>query len=342
MVRAGAEVDGEHIRRTGLTSVRGRDFAGSSGVRAWNQRHHATRAGGYLELERVAGRITLNGGVRLDRFAPAGRASVDPRLSATWRLGAHDRVRAAAGLYHQAPEPAYLDGAHGNPSLGLMRARHLVLGFEHGDSEAPLQVRVEAYDKAYRGLPVEDAQRRFVDDGHGWARGVDTLVAVRTARLEGHVAYSALFARRRHTLFEERGRWAPPERPVAPAFAVPHTLQASARLAIPLGLSLGLGLRLASGAPHTPIVGARPGEAGLIPVYGEPASERLPHYSRLDLAMSRLQPLGGGTLVLFAGLTNALDHDNVFDYAYSPDYTARRPVQSNWGRSLYVGASYVR
>jgi hypothetical protein len=339
-VRAGVEAEAQDMHRTGTSSVRGGDLLGTAGVRSWDQLHQARRLGAYVEIERAVGSFTFNTGLRADRFQPAAETRLDPRLSAVVRLGESDRIRLAGGLYHQAPDPAYLDPLLGNPGLGLMSARHLVLGYEHGRPDAPLQIRVEAYDKSYQGLPLEDRQLGFDDSGHGVARGVDVLVALRNDRVDGFVAYSALFARRLYTPYEERGRRIPDE-PVPPSFAVPHTLQAGGRVALPLDLSAGLGVRLAAGAPCTPIVGALPGDAGLIPVYGQPGSERLPAYSRLDLALSRVQALGSGTLVLFSGLSNALDHVNVFDYAYSPDYTRRRPVVSNWGRSFYVGASYI-
>jgi hypothetical protein len=341
-LRLGAEVDGERIHREGVTSVRGRDLLGTSGLRTWDQRHRATRSGAYLEMERPLGRLTVNAGLRADHFAPFDRTRLDPRLSATWSLGGSRRLRLATGLYHQAPDPAYLDAADGAPGLGLMRARHVVFGFEHGRADGPLHVRIEAYDKAYTGLPVEETPGRFGDAGHGFARGVDAVLMLRTARLEGSLAYSALHARRRSTPFEERGRGTPPPEPAPPGFAVPHTLQGSARAALPYAFSLGGGLRLAAGAPHTPIVGGRTEASGLVPVYGPPGSERLPSYQRADLALSRVTALAGGTLVLFFGMSNALDHANVFDYSYSPDYTDRRPVRSNWGRSVYVGGSYIR
>jgi hypothetical protein len=339
----GAEGETEDFRRAGTAPVRGGDLAGVSGVRAWDQDLRATRLGGYVEMERGLGPVTVNGGLRADRYTPSDETSVSPRLSAVWAVGSASRLRLATGLFHQAPAPAYLDAAFGNPDLGVMRARHVVLGFEHGAADGPLLARVEAYDKKYEGLPVEDAALGFVDDGDGTARGVDALLSVTRAKVDGFVGLSWLHARRRHTPFDERGRGAPPQAPVPPAFAVPYTLQAAGRVALPAALSLGLGARVAGGAPYTPIVGGRPApEGGLEPVYAEQGSGRLPAYRRFDLALSRLQAFKGGTLVFFAGLTNALDYDNVFEYAYSADYAERRPVATNWGRSLYFGASFGR
>jgi hypothetical protein len=111
--------------------------------------------------------------------------------------------------------------------------------------------------------------------------------------------------------------------------------------------------RQATGRPFTPVIGAERGAAGeaegdaegdaWTPRHGEPGSERLPAFARLDLSASRLvRPTASLLLVAFAGLTNALDRENVFTYRYSPDYAERFPVRSVFNRALYVGASLTR
>jgi hypothetical protein len=103
--------------------------------------------------------------------------------------------------------------------------------------------------------------------------------------------------------------------------------------------------RWATGRPVTPVVGAeRDTEAAVwTPRYGAPGSERLPAFARLDLSASRLdRPAPSLQLVTFAGLTNALDRENVYAYRYSPDYATRAPVRSVFNRALYVGASLSR
>jgi hypothetical protein len=79
------------------------------------------------------------------------------------------------------------------------------------------------------------------------------------------------------------------------------------------------------------------------PDFGLPMAERLPAMRRLDLAASYLRAAGPSLrLVLYGGLTNALDRVNVFTYRYSRDYAERIPVRSVFNRSVFVGASLTR
>ena len=98
--------------------------------------------------------------------------------------------------------------------------------------------------------------------------------------------------------------------------------------------SVSASWRTASGRPFTPVVDARPGARGYVPVYGAVNSYRTPRYERLDLSLSVAMPFGP---MLFAAVTNALGRHNVLDYAYSPDYSERRPVASALPRSVYFG-----
>lgn len=73
-----------------------------------------------------------------------------------------------------------------------------------------------------------------------------------------------------------------------------------------------------------------------MPVYGEINSERAPRYERLDLGVNVTTPFGP---IVFAAITNALGRNNVLDYAYSPDYSERRPVTVALPRTVYFGAT---
>ena len=84
---------------------------------------------------------------------------------------------------------------------------------------------------------------------------------------------------------------------------------------------------------------ALPRDAGYEPVFGPINSQRASRYERLDLAVDVLTAAGRVPVVLFGGVTNVLNRYNVLAHAYSPDFSARRPVTSATPRALYVGFS---
>ena len=90
----------------------------------------------------------------------------------------------------------------------------------------------------------------------------------------------------------------------------------------------------------TPVAGAVATANGYEPIWGPINSERLPRYERLDLSVSTVRTLGARTsAVFFASVDNVLARQNFFEYAYSADYTSRRPVLGAAPRSFYVGCS---
>ena len=90
----------------------------------------------------------------------------------------------------------------------------------------------------------------------------------------------------------------------------------------------------------TPVVGATPTPRGYEPIWGPINSERLPRYERLDLSVGTTRTIRAHTTaIFFASLDNVLARQNFFEYAYSPDYSTRRPVLGAAPRSFYVGCS---
>jgi len=343
-LRFGAESERRHDALDGTSTRRGGDLGGASGLRSWNLDFPSSRDGAYFEVERVFGRIETNVGMRLDHYETFGRSVHDPRASVSVRLAGPHRLRLAWGRYHQAPSAGYLDPSWGNPALSVMGSRHLVVGYGMGSPEDSVHLRIEAYDKSYDGLPVEDAKENFVDSGTGSARGVDVFVRASGGEAwDAWASYGLLTARRRSTRLADFGRYPTSDVPVRPDFEIPHTFQMALRRALPNNVTVTGSLRLASGKPYTPVVDARPSGSGYVPVYGSLNSERSPRYQRVDVALSHIRMLGeSSAAVLFVGVTNALGRRNIFGYTYSPDFTTRRPQRSSFGRSVYFGVSFQR
>jgi hypothetical protein len=125
-------------------------------------------------------------------------------------------------------------------------------------------------------------------------------------------------------------------------YDITHVVTVIADHTLPFNIDGSVAVRAATGKPHTPVIDARFDAARNIwePVYGDPYSERLPSFRRVDASLSRLVPLGSTRmLVLFVAANNLLNRKNSYAYRYNADYTERTLVRSQFRRSIYFGAS---
>jgi hypothetical protein len=110
-------------------------------------------------------------------------------------------------------------------------------------------------------------------------------------------------------------------------------------------LHLGARYSASTGRPHTPVVGRTYDDTRAIwrPVYGEHGSATLPAYHRLDLRLTKLfsLPAMGGikpssVCVFYIEGLNVLGIENVLDYVYDSDYSARHAKYSYFSRRMLV------
>jgi hypothetical protein len=328
----------------GTVPIHGGDFGGIQGTRPWSIDLAEWRVGVYGELERTIGRWTANLGARFDRFQALRVSTAGARASVSYSLPQKQRVRLAWGTYHQAPSPVYLNPEDGNPHLQPMLAQHLVAGYEYGEESGRFYLRVEGYAKYYSRLPLQDATVNFNDRGSGFARGVDLFLKVAPAAgWEGWASYSFLDAMRLYTPFDDFQQYDIPTARYRPDFDIPHTLQLVLQHSLTESISAGASFRVASGKPFTPVVGSYDTPNGLVPIYGPINSERLPLYQRLDFSLSKSFSVARKvSMIVYLGVTNVMNHYNVFAYAYSSDYSRRSPAEGAWGRNFYFGMTFHR
>ena len=317
------------------------DLGGVAGSSVFDVTLADRHAGAYAEFEGRPGVLVPNLGVRVDRFRLAGATTVDPRLSLLVRAGARRRLRVAWGFYRQAAPASYYELARGPVHLAPMRAEHWVAGYESGLADDALQLMAEAFHKRYRNLPLEASSGGFSSGGYGTAYGVDLSARLRWPGGRVEAVYGWLHARRRWTSIETPSGIEPAGGTWAPYFEIPHGFRATVEFELTDTVDVAASWRTASGRPFTPVEGARLAEGGYVPVWGAINSARTPRYERLDLNVSVLGPFGREGLILFAGVTNLLGRHNVLDYAWSPDYTERRPVTSALPRAIYFGSTVV-
>jgi TonB dependent receptor-like, beta-barrel len=246
----------------------------------------STRAGAWLLDRWAAGpRLSLEAGLRLDWSGVNRRATLSPRLAATFRLDEATRLRAGGGLYTQSPgyekliQSDYfvdLSGELGR-SLEYERAVHAVVGLER-DFGPGFTARVEGYWKGFDDLIVgrlETPQERLarlarydfpaelrgsipadaiitsfpVNGASGESWGFDLFLQRRPApgaRLTGWASYTFGRAQR-----DEYGRTLPFE------YDRRHAATLVASWRISPRWELGATARAFSGFPLTPVLGLR-------------------------------------------------------------------------------------
>ena len=308
---------------------------------------HTTRGGAYAELEvRPASDLTFTAGIRADAQSPTHQLVADPRLSLQYALTENTSARLAWGIYHQFPDPgvydALPDALPDAPVQRAQQARHWIAGLHH---ERDLwQLRMEGYWKPYRSLTITDGERRYANNGTGYARGIDLFAkygGFLETRFNGWLSYSLLESRR--TQVRRKGTDVAFEEGPSP-FDITHNLEVVGKVRLVDQLRAGVTWTLASGRPHTPVTNAVPQHDGAfyLPVEGPVGSEQLSPFHTLDLSVSYHWPFGDErNAVFYVSIDNALDRANVTGVEYNRDYSMRTERTTNFRRSIYVGVSFT-
>jgi len=300
----------------------------------------AGEGGAFLEatLEPVA-HLFLVPGVRAD-FNRSVRtlAWVDPRVAVRWEADASTALKAASGLYHQAPPVVYMTEQWGNPGLGPEAAWQYSMGFERRIG-AHVSTDVQVYYKRLfdLALPTDgtivrggvEVPERYASAGTGKAYGLELLVRWDPdGRFFGWVAYSLSRSLRDQAV--SGGRLMAEGN----AYDQPHNLVVVGTWELPelwRGLSAGFRLRYTSGSPYEAIHGAiyDADADAWQPIATGRATSRTPPFVQLDVRADRKWTFRTWSFTAYLELQNALDRKNVEGVAYSADYT-----QHGWATGL--------
>lgn len=245
--------------------------------------HSGLRGGAWIQDGfRLADRLTLEPGLRLDWSTLNGRSTLSPRLAAAWHFGGGFQLRGAGGLYTQSPgwekltSSDYLLDLNAIGDLAHEQAIHAVIGLEKTFSRGT-RLRVEGYWKRFEDLLIgrleTEAERTArvseydfpvelvgdipsaaritinpVNGGAGVSRGFDIYLERLDpgARIAGWISYTFGKAER-----ENYGFRYPFE------YDRPHALNLVGRFGINDRWTLAATGRIASGFPYTPAVGVR-------------------------------------------------------------------------------------
>ncbi|MFL5359966.1 MAG: TonB-dependent receptor domain-containing protein [Myxococcales bacterium] len=298
--------------------------------------------GEYVETDARIGRFQLVPGLRFDQFHWQDHtyAVVDPRLWVRYSATEATAIKAYAGIYHQAPNPANIDPSIGNPDLGPQRSWQAGLGVEH-HFDPTWNLSVEGFylrrSSLVSRVPATSVDGAVVENplyqnvGIGRSYGVEVLLRHEfTGRLYGWIAYtlsrSDLIAR------PDDNGWS------AFNFDQPHNLIVVAGYRPTPSWELSTRFRLVSGNPMAPVDRATfDADSGrFIPDSGTFGAARLPAFSQLDARAQYSFVHDLWRLAVYLDVQNVLNHRNqelhVWDYRYRNDgYIGGLPILPTFG-----------
>ena len=285
----------------------------------------------YSEMEyEIFDRWMLRPGVRLDYYSDIDEISVSPRF--TTRFGLTDEValKGGIGLYTQPPIPGQADPNVGNPDLTYERAIHYALGTEWQPAEY-LELDTTLFYRDNSDLIRttsaqtidDDGQRRpliYDNSGDGRAYGWEILLRhYPRDKFFGWISYTLSRSER----LDRDGQWVPYTADQT------HILTLLAGYSLPWNLDISGRLRLVSGNPQTPIIGASyDADQDLYrPQRGAPNSIRGPTFNSLDLRLDRRFVFDRWTMSIYLDVTNAYNATNAEGTQYNYDYTESAPLR---------------
>ncbi|HEV2136553.1 MAG TPA: TonB-dependent receptor [Terracidiphilus sp.] len=296
-------------------------------------------SGTFLEITaRPLKDLVLSAGCRLQTFALGDHVTLTPRASLRYRFGEYLAIHASMAAYAQMPPYVYLLSFPQNRSLLPMRVTQESAGIDIGPVLST-QIRIEAYDKAYRDVPssteyptvnlhdlIDGLGQQFVwlpmnSGGRGRASGMEfsTLTRIGSRLLaRASVAYS-------------RAMFAGLEGVMRPGnFDLPWIVNFAALQHLGRGYTISPRFSFTSGRPYTPF-DLPDSLAQNRAVYDTTRMNafRAPYYARLDTQVDKDILLHGVHMELYFGVNNILDRSNFLGYVWLPRAATDKEISIN-------------
>ena len=330
-----AEYDyfGSHTFANPLAAIRNEPGDGTTAFRGeFDTRHRSAYAS---DRVRLSDAVTLELGLRHDRYTLTDESELSPRLNLAWSTGRASVLRLAWGRYLQSQRPYELQVEDGETQFyATERATHRVLGFEkmffsgrppgrgltlraevyRRDVENP-RPRYENLYEALNTFPEVEPDRVRIAPECGVAQGIELFLQGRAGARLGWWANFAYAS----TEDEIEGARVPR--------SIDQTSALNASLDYRAGRRwrLGLAFRYHTGWPTTPLSLEEEidddGQTVFVPVLGPLNSERVSDYHRTDLRASR-EFGAGGRLVFFLDVQNVFNRKNVAGFDFEIDEVA--------------------
>jgi len=235
-----------------------------------------------------------------------------PRMAIAWEFIDNWTLSSSAGSYNRLPDIDKTFPEIGNTELQSPTSNHYTLGIKQ-ELANDWSWSVTTYYKTMDDLPLasdatDATMPLYTNNVEGEAYGIDLFINKGlTDRWYGWLAISASRSNRTNKLTDvERDYYL--DTPLVVNWVMNYQMTDL--------WTVGTRLTAQSGRAITPIIGIQPNpyfEDRILPVYGEPYSENLPVYARLDLRFKREMTLWGYSGTYNIDILNALNRRNVTD-----------------------------
>lgn len=238
----------------------------------------------------------------------------DPRFSILKSLDSVNNVSFSTGIYTQMPQGYKIVQDIGNPNSGYERAEHYVLHYDNSYG-TNTTFNIDGYLKKYQDLLITDETYNYLNEGRGYAYGLDVNLKVRTGDYYAFAAYTYLKSKRQlstdsdilHRFYGE----------------IPHTLQLVGGVKFLDDFAFSTRVNYHSGAPYTKVVAtyAETGTGRIRPIYESPFNSRLPDYFTLNVKIAQEIKYADNTSFEWSfELMNVTNHENISSIRYDDDY----------------------
>lgn len=261
-------------------------------------------------------------GVRVSYFKMTDEVLPEPRVGVRYALDHGLTLRAASGLYNQAPPVQNLDMTYGNPDLKSQRAVHYTAGFEKDFREGSASGWSLSNDFFYKHVynlvarttaMINPSRPQYYDNsGYGHIYGLEFMGKYKSPQWQGWIAYTLSRSRRGDALTPE----------TISQYDQTHLLTAVAERELGRNWKLSARVRYTTGNPYTPIVGATYDVNSdlYVPVRGDIYSQRMGAFFQADLRFDKKWVYDRLILTGYLDMQNITNQQNPQEIRYSYDY----------------------
>jgi outer membrane receptor protein involved in Fe transport len=267
-------------------------------------------------------------GVRVSYFNLTKEVMPEPRVGVRYALDHGLTLRAASGLYNEAPPVQDLDKTYGNPDLKSQRAVHYTAGFEKDFREGSASGWSLSNDFFYKHVynlvarttaMINPSRPQYYDNsGYGHIYGLEFMGKYKSPQWQGWIAYTLSRSRRGDALTPE----------TISQYDQTHLLTAVAERELGRNWKLSARVRYTTGNPYTPIVGASYDVNNDVydPIRGDIYSRRMGAFFQADVRADKKWVFDRLILTGYLDIENITNQKNPQEIRYSYSYQQSEKV----------------